>query len=124
MAKQAPKLDKFAIAAALQEIAALLELKGGRTSSRRVLIRWRTFNVGLSADLGDLVTRIDLPLSPYRKRTRLTDQTALSHRRVVCAKSPREEFLPASLNCREYLDSLSRRSSSFTRAWALLQLMN
>jgi len=33
------RLDKFAIAAALQEIAALLELKGGKDRFKPVLIR-------------------------------------------------------------------------------------
>ena len=65
MAKQKPQLDKFAIAAALQEIAALMELKGGTNKFKA-----RAYNAGarsiaaVSADLGDLVAQDRLTTLP------------------------------------------------------------
>ena len=65
MAKQKPQLDKFAIAAALQEIAALMELKGGTNKFKA-----RAYNAGarsiaaVSADLGDLVSQDRLTSLP------------------------------------------------------------
>lgn len=65
MAKQPAKLDKFAIAAALQEIAALMELKGGTNKFKA-----RAYNAGarsiagVSADLGDLVKEERLTTLP------------------------------------------------------------
>jgi len=65
MAKQRPQLDKFAIAAALQEIAALMELKGGNNKFKA-----RAYNAGarsiagVSADLGDLVAEDRLTTLP------------------------------------------------------------
>src|SRR5256885_7875021 len=54
--KPKPKLDKFAIAAALQEIAALLELKGGkdRFKARAYQAGARVVG-GMSEDIGEVV---------------------------------------------------------------------
>ena len=65
MPKSAQKMDKFAIAAALQEIAALMELKGGTNKFKA-----RAYNAGarsiagVSADLGDLVAEDRLTTLP------------------------------------------------------------
>lgn len=65
MSKSAQKMDKFAIAAALQEIAALMELKGGTNKFKA-----RAYNAGarsiagVSADLGDLVAEDRLMTLP------------------------------------------------------------
>ncbi|HEY8225443.1 MAG TPA: DNA polymerase/3'-5' exonuclease PolX [Pyrinomonadaceae bacterium] len=65
MAKQNKQLDKFAIAAALQEIAALMELKGGTNKFKA-----RAYNAGarsiagVSGDLGDLVEEDRLTTLP------------------------------------------------------------
>ena len=65
MSKQQPKLDKFAIAAALQEIAALMELKGGQNKFKA-----RAYNAGaraiagVSGDLGGLVRQDRLTTLP------------------------------------------------------------
>src|SRR6266550_4259793 len=51
-----PKLDKFAIAAALQEIAALLELKGGKDRFKaRAYQTGARVVAGMSEDIGDVV---------------------------------------------------------------------
>jgi len=65
MASKKPQLDKFAIAAALQEIAALMELKGGQYKFKA-----RAYNAGaraiagVSGELGDLVTQDRLTILP------------------------------------------------------------
>jgi len=65
MSKQNKKLDKFAIAAALQEIAALMELKGGTNKFKA-----RAYNAGarslagVSGDLDDLVRQDRLTTLP------------------------------------------------------------
>jgi DNA polymerase (family 10) len=65
MPKSAQKMDKFAIAAALQEIAVLMELKGGTNKFKA-----RAYNAGarsiagVSADLGDLVAEDRLTTLP------------------------------------------------------------
>ena len=65
MPKAKPQLDKFAIAAALQEIASLMELKGGTNKFKA-----RAYNAGarsiaaISADLGDLVSEDRLTTLP------------------------------------------------------------
>jgi DNA polymerase (family 10) len=54
--KSKPKLDKFAIAAALQEIAALLELKGGKDRFKaRAYQTGARVVAGLSEDLGAVI---------------------------------------------------------------------
>src|SRR6476620_4441496 len=54
--KPKPKLDKFAIAAALQDIAALLELKGGKDRYKaRAYQTGARVVAGLSEDVGELV---------------------------------------------------------------------
>jgi len=55
--KSKPKLDKFAIAAALQEIAALLELKGGKDRFKaRAYQTGARVIAGMSDDLGAVVS--------------------------------------------------------------------
>jgi DNA polymerase (family X) len=65
MSKSNQKLDKFAIAAALQEIAALMELKGGvyKFKARAYNAGARSI-AGVSADLGDLVAQDRLTTLP------------------------------------------------------------
>lgn len=96
MTKQATKPDKFAIAAALQEIAALMELKGGTNKFKA-----RAYNAGarsiagVSADLGDLVKEdrlTSLPgignaLASQIKQLYLTGESSV-------LKALREEFPP------------------------------
>src|SRR5881227_2770766 len=57
MAKAQPmRLDKFAIAAALQEIAALLELKGGKDRFKaRAYQTGARVVAGMTEDIGDVV---------------------------------------------------------------------
>ena len=89
-------MDKFAIAAALQEIAALMELKGGTNKFKA-----RAYNAGarsiagVSADLGDLVTEerlttlpgIGNALASQIKQLYLTGESSV-------LKALREEFPP------------------------------
>ena len=96
MAKQTPQLDKFAIAAALQEIASLMELKGGTNKFKA-----RAYNAGarsiaaVSADLGDLVNEdrlTSLPgignaLASQIKQLYLTGESSV-------LRALREEFPP------------------------------
>ncbi|HEX7295515.1 MAG TPA: DNA polymerase/3'-5' exonuclease PolX [Pyrinomonadaceae bacterium] len=96
MAKSPPKMDKFAIAAALQEIAALMELKGGTYKFKA-----RAYNAGarsiagVSADLGDLVAEdrlttlpgIGNALASQIKQLYLTGESSV-------LKALREEFPP------------------------------
>ena len=65
MPKQKQQLDKFAIAAALQEIAALMELKGGvyKFKARAYNAGARSL-AGVSGDLGDLVRQDRLTSLP------------------------------------------------------------
>src|SRR4030095_11189757 len=65
MSKQKQQLDKFAIAAALQEIAALMELKGGvyKFKARAYNAGARSL-AGVSGDLGDLVRQDRLTSLP------------------------------------------------------------
>lgn len=64
MAKNS-RLDKFAIAAALQEIAALLELKGGKDRFKaRAYQTGARVVAGLSEDLGDVVLENRLTTMP------------------------------------------------------------
>src|SRR6267378_8252445 len=54
--KPGPKLDKFAIAAALQEVAALLELKGGKDRFKaRAYQTGARVIAGMSDDLGAVI---------------------------------------------------------------------
>src|SRR3989440_12814231 len=54
--KPKPKLDKFAIATALQEIAALLELKGGKDRYKaRAYQTGARVVAGMSDDIGEVV---------------------------------------------------------------------
>jgi DNA polymerase (family 10) len=56
MAPNKPTLDKFAIAAALQEIAALLELRGGKDRFKaRAYQTGARVIAGMSGDIGDIV---------------------------------------------------------------------
>ena len=66
MSKESNKrLDKFAIAAALQEIAALLELKGGKDRFKaRAYQTGARVVAGLSEDLGDVVLENRLTTMP------------------------------------------------------------
>ena len=65
MPKQKEQLDKFAIAAALQEIAALMELKGGTNKFKaRAYSAGARSLAGISADLGDLVPQDRLTTLP------------------------------------------------------------
>lgn len=58
MRKQTPKLDKFAIAAALQEIATLLELKGGKDRFKaRAYQAGARVIAGLGDDLGKIIQK-------------------------------------------------------------------
>jgi DNA polymerase IV (family X) len=96
MSKSPQKLDKFAIAAALQEIAALMELKGGTNKFKA-----RAYNAGarsiagVSADLGDLVAEdrlttlpgIGNALASQIKQLYLTGESSV-------LKALREEFPP------------------------------
>jgi DNA polymerase/3'-5' exonuclease PolX len=53
------RLDKFAIAAALQDIAALLELKGGKDRFKaRAYQAGARVVAGLSEDVGDVVLEL------------------------------------------------------------------
>jgi DNA polymerase (family X) len=65
MPQQKPQLDKFAIAAALQEIAALMELKGGvyKFKARAYNAGARSI-AGVSGELGDLVKQDRLTSLP------------------------------------------------------------
>src|SRR5258706_9982813 len=59
------RLDKFAIAAALQEIAALLELKGGKDRFKaRAYQTGARVIAGLSEDIGEVV--VGNPLTSMR----------------------------------------------------------
>src|ERR1044071_2754593 len=56
MKKKEKRLDKFAIAAALQEIAALLELKGGKDRFKaRAYQAGARVIAGMSDDIGDVI---------------------------------------------------------------------
>ena len=80
MAKNS-RLDKFAIAAALQEIAALLELKGGKDRFKaRAYQTGARVIAGLSEDIGDVVLENRLTsMRGHWRRAGVANRTALSH---------------------------------------------
>ncbi len=74
--KPKPNLDKFGIAAALQEIAALLELKGGKDRFKaRAYQTGARVVAGMSEDLGAVIKASNCPacrVYPPRRSRRFT----------------------------------------------------
>ena len=83
MAGEKAKLDRFGVAAALQEIAQIMELKGGQYRFKAKAYNAGARAIQAVADLDRLVREDRLTTLPrIGSSTRVANQTTLSHRRV------------------------------------------